>query len=89
LDRFIASEYSRRAALILALPLAGLCQSYDVDLVQSVRDAPVHLRPSASAETQFTASKGTTMVWAAHMESGGFYPRRSPGQRTGRLDRRR
>jgi len=61
------------AALILALPLAGLCQSYDVDLVQSVRDAPVHLRPSASAETQFTASKGTTMVWAAHMESGGFY----------------
>jgi hypothetical protein len=57
----------------LGLPLAGPCQSYDVDLVQSVRDAPVHTRPAADAETAFTAAKGTTLVWAAHMDSEGFY----------------
>jgi hypothetical protein len=61
------------ATLILALPLAGVCQSYDVDLVQSVRDAPVRSRPTANAETAFTATKGTVLVWAAHMDSGGFY----------------
>jgi len=61
------------ALFVLGLPPAGMCQSYDVDLVQSVRDAPVRTRPAANAETAFTASKGTTMVWAAHMDSGGFY----------------
>jgi hypothetical protein len=61
------------AALVLGLPLAGVCQSYDVDLVQSVRDAPVRSHPAANAETTFTAAKGTTLVWAAHMDSGGFY----------------
>ena len=61
------------ATLILGLPLAGVCQSYDVDLVQTVRDAPVRSRPAANAETAFTAAKGTTLVWAAHMDSGGFY----------------
>jgi hypothetical protein len=61
------------AALVLGLPLAGVCQSYDVDLVQSVRDAPVRTHPVASAETAFTAAKGTTLVWAAHMDSDGFY----------------
>ena len=61
------------AALVLGLPLAGVCQSYDVDLVQSVRDAPVRSHPSSNAETKFTAAKGTMLVWAAHMDSGGFY----------------
>jgi hypothetical protein len=61
------------ATLALGLPLAASCQSYDVDLVQSVRDAPVRSRPAANAETAFTAAKGTTLVWAAHMDSGGFY----------------
>ena len=59
--------------LILGLPLAGKCQSYDVDLVQSVRDAPVRSRPAANSEALFTAAKGTTLVWATHMDSGGFY----------------
>lgn len=50
------------AALLFGLPLAGVCQSYDVDLVQSVRDAPVRSHPAANAEaeTAFTAAKGTT-----------------------------
>jgi len=61
------------ATLTLCLPLSGMCQSYDVDLVQSVRDAPVRSRPSANAETTFTAAKGTTLVWAAHMDSDGYY----------------
>ncbi len=61
------------ATLTLCLPLVGVCQSYDVDLVQSVRDAPVRLRPAANAETTFTAAKGTTLVWAAHMDSDGYY----------------
>jgi len=61
------------ATLFLGLPLAGICQSYNVDLVQSVRDAPVHSRPAANAETTFTVAKGTTLVWAAHMDSDGFY----------------
>jgi len=61
------------AVLLLGLPLAGVCQSYDVDLVQSVRDAPVRTRPTADGETAFTADKGTSLVWARHMESGGFY----------------
>jgi hypothetical protein len=61
------------ALLVLGLPLVGLGQSYDVDLVQSVRDAPVRSRPSANAETAFTAAKGTKLVWAAHMDSDGFY----------------
>jgi len=60
-------------ALVLGMPLAGMCQSYDVDLVQSVRDAPVRSHPAANAETAFTATKGTTLVWAAHMDSSGFY----------------
>ena len=61
------------ATVFLGLPLPGMCQSYDVDLVQSVRDAPVHTKPSANAETAFTAAKGTKLVWAAHMDSDGFY----------------
>jgi len=61
------------AALVLGLPLAGVGQAYGVDLVQSVRDAPVRTHPVASAETAFTAAKGTTLVWAAHMDSDGFY----------------
>ena len=47
--------------LVLGVPLGGMCQSYDVDLVQSVRDAPVHSHPAANAETAFTAGKGTIM----------------------------
>jgi len=61
------------ATLILGLPLGGMCQSYNVDIVQSVRDAPVHSHPAANAETVFTVANGTTLVWAAHMDSGGFY----------------
>ena len=61
------------AALLFGVPLAGVCHSSDVDLVQSVRDAPVRAHPAANAETAFTAAKGTTLVWAAHMDSGGFY----------------
>src|SRR6187551_339310 len=48
--------------LILGLPLAGKCQSYDADLVQSVRDAPVRSRPATNSEALFTAAKGTTLV---------------------------
>jgi hypothetical protein len=61
------------ATLLLGVPLCGMCQSYDVDIVQSVRDAPVRSHPDANSETAFTAAKGITLVWAAHMESSGFY----------------
>lgn len=61
------------AALVLGTSLDGMCQTYDVDLVQSVRDAPVRSHPAPNAETAFTATNGTTLVWAAHMDSSGFY----------------
>ena len=61
------------SVFLFGVPLAGVCQSYDVDLVQSTRDAPVHVRPAADAETAFTVAKGTRLVWAAHMDSDGYY----------------
>ena len=61
------------ATLVLGMPLGGMCQSYDVDLVQSVRDAPVRSHPAANAQTAFTATKGTTLVWTEHMDSNGFF----------------
>jgi hypothetical protein len=62
-------------AVLLAacLPAAGFCQSYDVDLVQAVRDASVRVQPAADAARAFDVGKGTELVWAAHMDSDGFY----------------
>ena len=61
------------AAMLLLLATAALAQSYDVDLVQSVRDTEAHSRPDAESSTVFSVPKGTGMVWAAHMDADGWY----------------
>lgn len=68
LEKFVAIGC---ASLMLAS--GARAQSYDVDLVQAVRDTDAHSRPGAESQTLFSVAKGTGMVWAAHMDVDGWY----------------